>query len=126
MSYRESMMSKHTPGPWTIGGFKDRNVTSPEFYNNCNPLARVYARLGEMDENCHYTWRDDEADANARLIAAAPTLLEALERVVNHVGHYGSMLHAHPDAYRDHAFARAAIALATGVKSSTRNESISS
>jgi hypothetical protein len=58
-------MSKHTPGPWTVGG--------PTGYINqleINPCIGVVYGAGE------------ELRANARLIAAAPNLLEALEDLV--------------------------------------------
>ena len=55
--------SKHTPGPWT----KDRNIIEDA---NGNEIARVsYERSGYVQ-------------ANARLIAAAPDLLEALRYLV--------------------------------------------
>jgi len=55
--------NKHTPGPWT----KDRNIIEDA---NGNEIARVsYERSGYVQ-------------ANARLIAAAPDLLEALRYLV--------------------------------------------
>jgi hypothetical protein len=76
-------MSKHTPGPWIGAG--------PSFGD---PLPRyttsIVTEWGHEDEGCidicelpfhHY---DDENEANARLIAAAPALLEALEGFVEH------------------------------------------
>jgi hypothetical protein len=68
-------MSKHTPGPWKrcvgsgaveIRGGPVGNLTHP----------RV-CRVLRTDPNC---------DANARLIAAAPDLLAALERLVRQHG----------------------------------------
>lgn len=57
------MSAKHTQGPWK------RGVTSPKIYGaDGEPVARA--------------WHDRDAierEANARLIAAAPELLEALE-----------------------------------------------
>ena len=54
-------MSAHTPGPWDV---PNKSVK----IRGCNFLATVH-------------WDDDEAEANARLIAAAPDLLAALEAV---------------------------------------------
>lgn len=69
-------MSEHTPGPWTAeGGMvldSRRNIVA----------SRWSWRHADKDENA---LRSDEAihpveaDANCRLIAAAPELLEALE-----------------------------------------------
>ncbi len=66
-------MSKHTKGPWKITevGFpKDR-----EFWINVNQniIARVTRVLTD----------DDEALANARLIAVAPELLDTLQNIKN-------------------------------------------
>jgi len=62
-------MSKHTPGPWAVG--PDLEV----FYapNGCGitrPL-RLTSLVGRTEEDV----------ANAHLIAAAPELLDALERL---------------------------------------------
>ena len=72
-------MSKHTPGPWFIG-------TDRYDYGR-----HIYAEQKVGDEYCEEyhpliaTTSDDEPDidweANARLIAAAPELLKALEIV---------------------------------------------
>jgi len=64
---------KHTPGPWTLRQESDRfiHIVEP------NSDAGIAAVLTEHDE-------DGLAidQANARLIAAAPELLEALKSVV--------------------------------------------
>lgn len=67
------MSAKHTPGPWTAQN-DGRDIISIQ-HNNNDPgaismtLAKVTARM---------TWRS-QAEANARLIAAAPDLIEALK-----------------------------------------------
>ena len=61
--------SKHTPGPWEIrdvGYPKDNELWICKFQN-------VIAKVS-------ITRIDEQAEANARLIAAAPALLEALRR----------------------------------------------
>lgn len=63
----------HTPGPWVAHG---RNV-SVEGRDIEFPVAQVTDILHEA-----------EAFANARLIAAAPDLLEALRGCVEQLGHY--------------------------------------
>ena len=86
-------MSAHTPGPWvTDDVYKDdiaRYVMS-----DLVPFPHTIARLELGQDRA-------EQEANARLIAAAPELLEALERYVHH---FGDPLKC----------ARAAIAKATG------------
>lgn len=54
--------TKHTPAPWTHEG--RGAVYAPDG----RPIAHVWQNQG-----------DDDREANARLIAAAPELLEALE-----------------------------------------------
>lgn len=59
-------MSKHTKGPWHVGG-KDGTI--------------VYAGDGYATASCavfHGRFSNGEVEANARLIAAAPNMLEAL------------------------------------------------
>lgn len=67
-------MSGHTPGPWELVGFKPGFTTFDLF----GPGGRqVIARASY--ENMWLATYDPETDAaNARLIAAAPALLEAL------------------------------------------------
>ena len=62
-------MSKHTPGPWHIKPYRNfRKCIWASFETNPYPLAHVPV----MGHQKH-------VDANARLIAAAPELLEALK-----------------------------------------------
>ncbi len=71
-------MSKHTPGPWNIDGGTNSNEDlfiwkTGEYYSG-HAIATVH---GEIQEG---------SQANARLIAAAPDLLEALvmaKRLIN-------------------------------------------
>ncbi|HHP7108570.1 TPA: hypothetical protein ACSFAI_001539 [Pseudomonas aeruginosa] len=61
-------MSKHTPGPWHVGG-----------PNKCTIYDKHCQRLANSFEGVMATQRtDSECEANARLIAAAPELLDAL------------------------------------------------
>jgi hypothetical protein len=70
----------HTPGPWTV---QDCNVDDLQRPNRLMGPVVVYAdddcELHPIaDCSCNHTCREiDEAEANARLIAAAPELLEA-------------------------------------------------
>ena len=85
-------MSKHTPGPWKASAL-GRTVTDGAEQVVCRPSA--YANNAERQV------------ANARLIAAAPELLDALQEIVEAQkgGYLGC---SHIDA------ASAAIAKATG------------
>ena len=81
--------TQHTPGPWTehegfiCGRFSDGNV-----YDICDPRCAP-AELFE------------EIDANARLIAASPDLLTALEWSMRCMGDY---LSADSQEGRDHCY----------------------
>lgn len=63
-------MSEHTPGPWTVEAFDrlDKQIVIGPYH-----IAWV-----DADDLSH-----EEAAANARLIAAAPDLLAALQEVWN-------------------------------------------
>lgn len=63
-------MTQHTKGPWKVNG----DLMRPEIVNEDNTKAIAF-----MTSTGGTTL--DEADANTRLISAAPELLEALERV---------------------------------------------
>ncbi len=94
-------MSKHTPGPW----FAKREGFSTVYVE-----ARIGGGWVQEVAACGPTEAGQEQqEANARLIAAAPELLEALQSVLN------SCLDSQglADAYKQ---ARAAIAKATGEK----------
>ena len=63
------MSGKHTPGPWRL--VADATMSSNlRVTSNARPhIAKVYARSPALDPEC---------EANARLISAAPDLVEAL------------------------------------------------
>jgi len=65
----------HTPGPWDYAGPSDIGRDSYSIYGS-GPLAYT---AGPADYG-------DAAEANARLIAAAPALLEAIETAGRIVG----------------------------------------
>jgi hypothetical protein len=90
-------MSKHTPGPWKADD-KGKAVFIPLRAHHCEQLG---IQVGFV------SWEDDkESLANARLIAAAPELLEALKRIAD-----PRNVHFAGDAQ---VVARAAIAKAEG------------
>jgi hypothetical protein len=66
-------MTKHTPGPWEIKRHPDSGykfISGPKH----SGLAQVVWCMEEEE-------RSPECEANAHLIAAAPELLEALQKV---------------------------------------------
>lgn len=65
-------MSKHTPGPWSIDG--DILLTHVDPFGD-TPFGRV---------NISHELTEDEREANRALIAAAPDLLEALDKMLDH------------------------------------------
>jgi hypothetical protein len=75
-------------------------------YGVRHPVNRFYARV---DDCRHQGGSADEAEANARLIAAAPDLLEALQTIMGDADHGQGMMWS--DRCR---MAREAIARATG------------
>lgn len=107
-------MSKHTPGPWKV--------------------LRPTGDIGGQDHNWHVTDAedtfvahvfgfnhaiDDQSEANARLIAAAPQMLEALEACADywHIKHnpgdeHGELLSL--SAERAQRLIRVALAAAKG------------
>lgn len=89
------VIGKHTPGPWKKDRYGDLK----------NPYG---VRVVVWGLGIYSSLRCQEAEANARLIIAAPDLLNELERMVRHaekLGRSGSI-------YND---ARAAIAKAKGL-----------
>jgi len=68
------MEAKHTPGPWEFG------INPRGGYSNgvvVRPAGEFPHGLWIADCGCEY---DEERQANARLISAAPELLELIER----------------------------------------------
>ncbi len=64
--------NKHTPGSWFADGSSIRQVDSGHL------LAELYI----SPSNSSY-WHNGELTSNARLISAAPAMLEALEYISN-------------------------------------------
>ena len=90
-------MNKHTPGPWTHEGQGDiTGIEDNGFGRGPVDVCSVYLRTVE-----------GRHEANARLIAAAPDLLEALSEIINDGGKFVMTNETHRKA-------RAAIAKARG------------
>jgi len=67
-------MSKHTPGPWSFDG----------------PPDNIIVWSGPDDRVCFMT-SDGAAKANARLIAAAPEMLDALRDAAKAMANTGGI-----------------------------------
>ena len=92
-----SSSNQHTPGPWRIGKAVNGNWIEAAHAAQPVSIARTfYEGVGAATE-----------DANARLIAAAPELLEALEGLLANLTEGDFISETRIDA------ARAAIAKAT-------------
>lgn len=69
-------MSKHTPGPWFINGH-ERYTKYVE--------ARIGGGWVQEVAACGPTENPEQQEANARLCAAAPDLLEALQACIQQI-----------------------------------------
>ncbi len=68
-------MSKHTPGPWKVTGYEPHNKVIASYGDGKQPVHFDVAL-------CHLEVAIGTPQANARLIAAAPELLEACKAVL--------------------------------------------
>ncbi len=94
---------KHTPGPWSAGSRVNNFIDI--FHSQANVKGAITLALCRVQSRASWV---EESKANARLIAAAPDLLEALQNLLKvHEGEGGTRYHAGD-------IARAAIAKATG------------
>jgi citrate lyase beta subunit len=108
-----SEMSRHTPGPW----FLAEKVEGKHTVTNLRRIRSERERI-EHGAVCEVYGIADgsEAHANARLIAAAPELLEALEWCAETLAVFVADGSAAPESVigKNLTTARAAIAKATG------------
>lgn len=96
-------MSKHTPGPWSLNKRFKSPVVALDLKDGGALLPIVDAVHG---------FDNAQAKANARLIAAAPELLEALQELRANIG--AASLSQNEKGKQVRALADAAIAKATG------------
>ena len=104
------MTEQHTPGPWTW----PEGCTQIEALADPENSQTYYAPVAHMDVE----WSAEAMAANARLIAAAPELLEALELIDSHLTRCINFSGVNPELRerleQQQHNARAAIAKVTG------------
>lgn len=114
-------MNKHTPGPWIADEFfmeEDRcvrvgtNDGTSDYYHRSATICECWVKNSADDDDVLVP-ELSRAEANARLIAAAPELLEALRQMIDVMMDCEFGTPAHAKAERE---ARAAIVKATGAK----------
>ena len=93
-------MTTHTPGPWEIGNREGEHLPILDSAGN-------YLALADFENVANNA---DKVDANARLIAAAPDLLKAVQFIADSIdcGNYAA------NSASIEGYVRAAIAKATG------------
>jgi hypothetical protein len=77
MPETKEQILKHTPGPWKAS----KDLKRYWIESSTPKVLGGHAVAEVTDDDCD----SDEAQANARLIAAAPDLLAALKQVLKHV-----------------------------------------
>lgn len=104
------MNTKHDPGPWRTSESAHRNEWSHWIMTGGNRDATI-AAVTQIPQ------APEKSDANARLIAAAPELLEACRSLLEEFDRYDAAMTAigrgHEDFGRQREAARAAVAKAT-------------
>lgn len=77
------MSAKHSKGPWTFKTVNKTNVDGVNVSFSVDGADRLEICSGQSQEHLQSSRaiNEDECRANARLISAAPDLLEALEAV---------------------------------------------
>lgn len=94
--------TNHTPGPWCVAPLDgvyhgDASKTKYHSVKKFWPMSGAYERVADCTDSAY-------PEANARLIAAAPDLLEALDRLVALVNVSGEDFSDSPGIIRaDHA-----------------------
>lgn len=79
-------MSKHTPGPWGLDNIRRDSasgITTMDIRGPGRPRGPSQRPYRDVVAEIRTDWgTHDEVDANGRLIAAAPDLLDALEALL--------------------------------------------
>ena len=95
---------KHTPGPWSVSDYSKYHVVMPN--------GRLLCSTGVGVSGGHPDRKEDYA--NARLISAAPDLLEALKGLLADIEEYQSINKLGGENNHWQVISRAAIAKAEG------------
>lgn len=77
-------MSKHTPGPWKAFARDENNYSLDDVMTEAKPHKRICNAYGGTSDST------SEYAANARLIAAAPDLLDACKLALAYLEDTGS------------------------------------
>lgn len=106
---------KHTPGPWRVGTV---SLHANHFLRESAPRCVMAGDEGEEPEDVAYVTlcEDEEMEANARLLAAAPDMLAALRDVEAHHVALNGRIGRDESRSRTLAIVREAILDATGVR----------
>lgn len=74
------MSTKHTPGPW-VARIDEIGIDVFQLKSGFG-----ITQIGNYDELRKFDYNVEEAKANAKLIASAPKLLEAIKKIRNYFG----------------------------------------
>jgi len=82
-------MNKHTPGPWAVYPWQDDYEGADKFFYIAQqegaPFTPYYSDVADIRCACTCSGEILEIqEANARLLAAAPDLLDALEHIIEY------------------------------------------
>jgi hypothetical protein len=104
-------MNKHTPAPWKAA----HAIAEGSIFSDSG-RTRLEDGGTTLYPICSYNrgWNADEDAANARLIASAPDLLQALLSILEHSREFGDIEDHETMLVRIQDKARAAISKATG------------
>ena len=81
----------HTPGPWHMGaGNGEGNIFSDNGRTRLEIGGTTLYSIAQITRG----WNEVEDEANARLIAAAPEMLEALQRLTHPMASDEDLSHA--------------------------------
>ncbi len=85
------MVDKHTPGPWTVAGIPDRYGFQSIVIDGPKAIAYAFCIQHDPATGDPLNRGLDEQQANAKLIAAAPDLLDLLKKARDSLGPENSL-----------------------------------